>query len=276
MMLECRNAHAEGSLSSAAGKHRHTSVRQPRLSSSTGGGGSTGGVGAGGGGGSGGRGGESTGDSGVLALHCKFWCFSSLMACFQGSVGSSSGLVHNAVCRPVAGSGGWEALLLAAGRDAESLPAALVAALKQGKVGCCSAACTCLSDAVPQMDIESGSGAASIIDLDVTPQISVDVLKQYLHLEKNPLMRLLMKIPGAHTCACEFDHHRNTLLSIRDVPVYLSGPECSCWRHMQSLFAGFRDRLLADDSFIVKVRAAHDPLPVVKPSCMAIKAQVSL
>ncbi len=37
-------------------------------------------------------------------------------------------------CNLPAGSGGWEALLLAAGRNAESLPAALAAALKECKV----------------------------------------------------------------------------------------------------------------------------------------------
>ena len=34
-------------------------------------------------------------------------------------------------------AGGWEALLLAAGRDANSIPAALAEAAKQGKVGGC-------------------------------------------------------------------------------------------------------------------------------------------
>ena len=71
-------------------------------------------------------------------------------------------------------------------------------------------------------------------------QISADIIQRYLKFENNPLFRQLMKIPGG-------------VLGKLAQPVgFWLGRSLLNGARLRSP-AGFRDRLLADESFIVKV-----------------------
>jgi hypothetical protein len=88
-------------------------------------------------------------------------------------------------------AGGWEAVLLAAGRDANSIPAALAEAAKQGKVG------GCLTTQLGLSCTQALRNCKVCKMAHLAPsQISADIIQRYLKFENNPLFRQLMKIPG--------------------------------------------------------------------------------